>query len=165
MVWLYHKYKCTTPNENPLKAAQHTLPTTILDSLITTFNISHSYYSSLVTCSTQPTQFYFPFARDKIFGSLSPALQYKWKGIDLAHPHILEIAQQAMHWARLSAQKDPTTTILVVPDTNWYHNYNPYTGPFPDTHVITHFAADTITYEEPTLSPESKQPWTEPLAI
>ena len=36
----------------------------------------------------------------------------------------------------------------------WYHNFNPYTGPFPDTHIITHFAADTIIYEEPTIPPE-----------
>ena len=37
---------------------------------------------------------------------------------------------------------------------DWYHNFNPYTGPFVDTHIIAHFAADTIIYEEPTIPPE-----------
>jgi hypothetical protein len=57
------------------------------------------------------------------------------------------MAQQAIHWARLAAKNDPNTfTILIIPDINWYQNYSPHTGPFPDTHTMTHFAADTITY-------------------
>ena len=49
-------------------------------------------------------------------------------------------------------QNDPyTITILISPDTDWYKNANPHTCPFLDTHVIAHFAADTITYEEPTI--------------
>jgi hypothetical protein len=42
---------------------------------------------------------------------------------------------------------------------------SPYNGPFPDTHVITHFAADTITYEEPTIPLEPNKTRTKPLAI
>ena len=50
---------------------------------------------------------------------------------------------------------DPNTiTILIFHDINWYQNLNPHTGPFPDTHIIAHFAANTITYEEPTIPPE-----------
>ena len=29
-----------------------------------------------------------------------------------------------------------------------------YTGPFPDTNIIAHFAADTIAYDKPTTPPE-----------
>jgi hypothetical protein len=55
----------------------------------------------------------------------------------------------------MAAQNDPyTITILISPDTEWYKNSNPHTCPFPDTHVIAHFAADTITYEELTIPPE-----------
>jgi hypothetical protein len=55
----------------------------------------------------------------------------------------------------MAAKNDPNTiTILISHDTDWYHNFNPYIGPFPDTHIIAHFAADTITYEEPTIPPE-----------
>ena len=55
----------------------------------------------------------------------------------------------------MAAKNDPNTiTILIFQDIDWYQNYNPYTGPFPDTHIIAHFAADTITYEEPTIPPQ-----------
>jgi hypothetical protein len=39
-----------------------------------------------------------------------------------------------------------------MPYENWYPN--PHNGPFPDSHVITHFKADTIIYEEPTVPPK-----------
>jgi hypothetical protein len=48
---------------------------------------------------------------------------------------------------------------------NWYQDPTPYTRPFPDTHVISHFAADTITYEEPTILQDRQELKTEPLAI
>jgi hypothetical protein len=76
------------------------------------------------------------------------------------------MAQQAIHWARLAAKNDPETlTILVIPDINWYQNYSPYTGPFPDTHTIAHFTADTITYDEPINPQVPIKPRIEPLAI
>ena len=52
-----------------------------------------------------------------------------------------------------------------MPDINWYHNYTPNIGPFPDTHVLAHFNADTITYDEPTDPQNTNKPQTEPLAI
>ena len=134
------------------------MPTPILDLLITTFNINHSYFSSPYICPTQFTQFtqfYSPFSRNIVFGSLGKAFDHKWQGIGNAHPHNATELQQAIHWARMTAKNDPyTITILISPDTDWYINFNPYIGPFQDTHVIAHFAADTITYEEPTIPPE-----------
>ena len=66
----------------------------------------------------------------------------------------------------MAAQHDPRTiTILVSPDINWYQNSNPHQGPFPDTRVIAHFVADTITYEEPTIPPELNLPRNEPSTI
>ena len=163
IVWLYQRYKYRIPKNDTLKRAQYTIPTTILDLIITTFNIKHSYFSSPITCPTQFTQFYSPFSRDIIFGSLGKAFDRKWQGIGYAHPHNVTNLQQAIHWARLAAQHDPhSITILISPDTDWYQNSNPHTGPFPDTHVIAHFAADTITYEEPTIPPELNIPRKEP---
>ena len=50
------------------------------------------------------------------------------------------------------AKNDPNTvTIIISLDTNWYQNFNPYIGPFPDTHIIAHFAANTVTYVELTI--------------
>jgi hypothetical protein len=80
------KIQTQIPKNGPLKESQHTLPQDILDYITTTFNISQSYFSSPVTCSTHITQLFSPFARDKVFGSLGTAFQYKWKVIGYAHP-------------------------------------------------------------------------------
>ena len=52
-----------------------------------------------------------------------------------------------------------------MPNKNWYQDPSPYTGPFPDTHAISHFTADTITYVEPTIFQGKQELKTEPLAI
>ena len=59
---------------------------------------------------------------------------------------------QPQHHYKLKITKNylNSITILLLPNQNWYHNFNPHNGPFLDSHVITHFKADTITYEEPT---------------
>ncbi|HYP42844.1 MAG TPA: RNase H family protein, partial [Candidatus Nitrosocosmicus sp.] len=165
VIWLYQRYKIKTPKNNSQNITHHTLPTNILEQITFAFDITHSYFSSPITYPIQISEFHSPFARDKVFGSRGTAFQYKWKGIGYAHPHNKETAQQAIHWARLAAKTDPNTiTILVIPDTNWYHNPSPYIGPFPDTHIITHFSADSVTYDIPTPPPKYK-PETEPLAI
>ena len=56
-------------------------------------------------------------------------------------------------------------TILTIPDNKWYQNHTPYIEPFPDTHVIAHIPADTITYEEPTIPRELIKPRVEPSTI
>jgi hypothetical protein len=166
IVWLYQKYEHKNHKKNTIRTPHHTIPSTILDTIITTFNITHSYFSSPITCSMKSTQFYSAFARDKIFGSLGTTFQYKWKGIGYAHPNDAETAQQAIHWARLAAKQDPeTVTFLAIPDTDWYQNQSPYTGPFPDAHTIIHFAADTITYDVPTISNEPNKTSNETRAI
>jgi len=97
VVWLYQRYEHKNHKKNTIKTPHHTIPSNILDTLITTFNITHSYFSSPITCSMKSTQFYSTFARDKIFGSLGTAFQYKWKGIGYAHPNDAKTAQQAIH--------------------------------------------------------------------
>ena len=159
MIWLYQIYKYRIPKNDPLKLAQYTIPTPIFNFLTTSFNINHSYFSSPVTCPTQLSQFYSPFSRDKIFGSLEKAFDHKWKGIGYAHPNNATNLQHAIHWARLAAKKDPSTiTILISPYTNWYQNFNPHSGLFPNTHIIAHFDADTITYEGHTIPLELNIP-------
>jgi hypothetical protein len=54
----------------------------------------------------------------------------------------------------LYAHIQVSSTILITTDPNWYHNLHPHERPFPDLHIITHFIADTITYDEPTIPPE-----------
>jgi hypothetical protein len=78
----------------------------------------------------------------------------------------LRYYNDTIHWAQLAAKNDPNTiTILVIPDINRYQNYSPHTGPFRDTHIIDHFAADTIIYDEPITPLDINIPRIEPLAI
>ena len=151
---------------NPLKYSHHSIPEILLDHITTSFNITHSYYSLPVTCSTLIKDFYSPFSRNKIFGSIGHAFSYKWKGIGYVHPHNKEEAEKAIHWARLASKNDPNSvTNLTIPHNKWYQNHTPYIGPFPDTHVIAHIPTDTITYEEPTIPLELNKPRVEPSTI
>lgn len=57
-------------------------------------------------------------------------------------------------------------TIIFLPYHNWYHDPNPHEGPFPNSHTITHFKANTVTYEEPTILLERRiEPRTKSHAI
>ena len=164
--WLYQRYKHRIPKNDPLKNSHHALPKALLDYITTSFNITHSYFSSLVTCSTQLTNLCSPFPRDKLFGSLGTTFSHKWQGIGYAHPHNEIEAQITIHWARFAAKHDlDTITILTIQNINLYQNPTPYVGPFPDTHVITYIPADTTKYEEPTKPPELNEPQIETLAI
>ena len=148
IVWLYQRYKYRIFKNDPLKNSHHSIPRILLNYITTSFNITHSYFSSPISCSPQIKKFYSPFSRGKIFGSIGHSFSYKWKGIGYAHRHNEKEVETAIHWARLAAKNDPNTiTILTIPDNKWYHNHTPYIGPFPYTHVIAYIPADTITYE------------------
>jgi hypothetical protein len=155
IIWLYKRYKYRIPKTDPLKRSHYTLPTEILDQIITLFNIKTSYFSSPVICSTLVNTYYSPFQRDSIFGSKGTAFKHKWLNNGYAHLHNKEDIQKAIHWARLAAKENHnTTTILTILDTEWTTNDAPYKTIFDDTHVIIHFPPDAITYMEPTIPPE-----------
>ena len=131
MAWLYQRYKYRIPKNDPLKLAQYTLPNNIIENIINSFHITHSYFSSPVTCPTTLRQFSSPFSQDKVFGSIRTTFQDKWIGNGYAHPHTEMDTQQALHWARLAAQNNPNTiTILVTTNPNWYQNLQPHIGFF-----------------------------------
>ena len=117
IVWLYQRYKYRIPKNGPFKYSHHSMPKLLLDHITTSFNITHSYFFSPVICSTLIKDFYSPFSKNKIFGSIEHAFSYKWKGIGYAHPHNEEEAVKAIHWARLAAKNNPSTVIiLTIPD-------------------------------------------------
>jgi hypothetical protein len=157
IIWLYEKYKYRIPNTDPLKKSQYTLPPDILNQIITTFKITTSYFSSLVTCPTKINNFYSPFQRDSIFGSHGPTYTHKWQNIGYAHPRKTKYIHKAIHWAQLAAQENhDTITILTIPDEEWTTNETPYKT----------FTPDTITYTKPTILQElNKEPRIKPLAI
>ena len=71
------------PQTHTIPSPHSTYP--ILQYLTTTFNLTHSYFSSLVTCPTNIHKYCSPFTRDKVFGSLGTSFQYKWKGFGFVH--------------------------------------------------------------------------------
>ena len=66
IVWLYQRYKYRISKKDPLKYSHHSIPKILLDHITTSFNITHSYFSSPVICSTLIQIFYSPFSRDNI---------------------------------------------------------------------------------------------------
>jgi hypothetical protein len=88
VIWLYERYKYRIPKTNLLQKSHYTLPTEILDQIITLFNIKTSYFSSPVTCSTLVNMYYSPFQRDSIFGSQGTAFKHKWLDNGYAHPRV-----------------------------------------------------------------------------
>ena len=52
VAWLYQRYKYKIPKNDPLKFSQYTLPHDILQNIIDSFQITHSHFSSPVTCPT-----------------------------------------------------------------------------------------------------------------
>jgi hypothetical protein len=109
IIWLFYRYI------HP-KNTQYSLPIPMLDHLKTTFNITQNYFSSPLTCPTLLRQFYSPFHRDCIFGSLGTAFSHKWKGKGFAPPPP-SFLPQAIHMACLAAKADPLSyTILIHTD-------------------------------------------------
>jgi hypothetical protein len=136
------------------------------DHLISSFKISHSYFSSLVTYPISLKYFYSPFPRDQVFGSLGTAFSHKWSSSSILHPSSIITTLQSIHWARL-AQANPHTTIIIIisQDHDWYHNYHPYVTKYSNTHVIAHFLPNTLQYYEPTKSNNNDKPNLEPRAL
>ena len=52
VAWLYQRYKYRMPKNDPLKLSQYTLPNTILEHILNSFHITHSYFSSPVPYPT-----------------------------------------------------------------------------------------------------------------
>jgi hypothetical protein len=116
----------------------------MLDHLLTTFNIAQTYFSSLLMYSTLLKNFYSPFPRDCIFGSLGTTFFHKWYGYGFAHPPP-SLLPQAIHMARLAVKESPLSyTILINTDLNWHQHINHFYVEFPDTHVIVYIPPDSL---------------------
>jgi ribonuclease HI len=158
IIWLIYRY-------NYPKNIQYALPNNILDHLTTTFNITHSYFSSPITCSTLLKQFYSPFPRDCIFGSSGNALSHKWNGCGFAHPPP-QMLPQAIHMARITAKTNPLSyTILINTYPNWHQKTNPFITQYTYTHVITYIPPNILQYHVPLTPTYNKQTHIEKLAI
>jgi hypothetical protein len=154
---LYERYEYRIPKIDPLKYLHYILPKNISKHITTSFNITHSYFLSPITCSTQINTFLSPFLIDVIFGSRGLTFKHKWSCINYAHSPTKELTQQAIHWACLAIKENPNAiTILTIFDEDWYANYTSYSTQFKDTHIIICFLPDTIKYVERAIPPKLK---------
>jgi ribonuclease HI len=140
------------PNKATFAQNAHTaIPAQILEEIIGQFQITHSYFSSPITCHTNLKQFSSPHQRDQIFGSMGQAFDYKWQGSGYAHPPKHELTIQALHWARLAAQVDPKNqTILILTNPDWHSNKNSLENEYPNAHTIAYITPDTLKYHAHT---------------
>jgi hypothetical protein len=101
ILWLTQRYVTILPKRKPKKHNPNnnhqTLHPSTLQALIEAYNITHSYYSSPLTCPTTITQYNSPYNRDIIFGSTGLAHSSKWTGNGLAHPPDLKTAMTSIH--------------------------------------------------------------------
>ena len=101
LLWLTQRCITTLPKRKPKNIQpenlHHTLHPEITKMLIESFEITHSYYSSPLTCPTQITQYYSPHDQDIIFGSMGHAQSSRWKGIGLAYPTDHNTTVEAIH--------------------------------------------------------------------
>ena len=141
ILWLIQRYVAILPKKKPKiihpNNNHNTLHPDIIRLLIDSFQITHSYYSSPLTCPTKLTQYNSPHNCDIIFGSLGHAQSSRWKGIGLAYPTDHKTTLEAIHWARMAAKEDKhTATILIVNHNDWTPQQLPITNK-ADVHILT----------------------------
>ena len=90
ILWFIQEYVIILPKKKPKMIQPNNLHQTlhpkITKVVINSFKITHSYYSSPLTCPTQLTQYNSPHNRDIICGSRGHAKSSRWTGIGLAFP-------------------------------------------------------------------------------
>lgn len=124
ILWLIQRYITIFPKKKPKNIRpsnlHHTLHPDITKLLIESFKITHTYYSSPLTCPTQLTQYNSPHSIDILFGSMGHAKSSCWKGKGLVFPTNHNSILEAIHWARMAAKEDKQTiTILTINYKDW----------------------------------------------
>jgi hypothetical protein len=154
ILWLTQRYVTILPKRKPKKHNPNnnhqTLHPTTLQALIETYNITHSYYSSPLTCPITLTQYNSPHNRDIIFGSTGLAHSSKWKGNGLAHPPDLKTAMTSIHWARMAAQENHNIATIIIIN----HKENPLPITHAEIHIIATIPPNTIQYNPTTEWPK-----------
>ena len=151
ILWLIQRYITILPKRKP-KTIQpnnihNTLHPDITKILIESFKITHSYYSSPLTCPIQLAQYYSPHNRDTIFGSKGHAQSSRWNGIGLAYPTYHKTTVEALHWARMATKANPnTTTILIINHKDWTSQQIPLTAQSRRTHHSDHSPTHNTIY-------------------
>ena len=151
ILWLIQQYIIILPKKKPKtiqpRNLHQTLHPEITKTLINSFKITHSYYSSPLTCPTQLTQYNSPHNRDIIFGSMGHTKSSRWTWIGLAFPTNHNTTLEAIHLARMATKEDARAiTILIVNHKGWTTQQLPL-AENTDIHVMATIPPHTIHYD------------------
>ena len=146
VLWLIQQYITILPKKKPKNIPpnnlHHTLHPDITKLLIESYKITHSYYSSPLTCPMQLTRYNSPHNWDILFGSMGHAKSSHWRGIGLAFSTDHNTTLEAIHWARMATKEDThTLTILIVNHKDWTTQSQPL-----NTNVDIHTIATIPPY-------------------
>lgn len=107
------------PDNIPLLHNPHTLPPRIIDNLLQTFQLTHSYFSSPFKCPIHLTQYHSPHGRDKTFGSSNHTFSTKWACHGYAHITNIDLPK-TINWATLATQSTfNSTTMNTIMHEEW----------------------------------------------
>lgn len=153
-LWMIQRYLVDIPpkipktGQKPTLAYQHGLfQTQLLQHIINTYNLQHSYYSSPLSCPIGITKYFNPHHRNLFFGSTRLARRHKWMGRGYAHFHNAQLATKARHWVQIAAQHTPNSpTILLIPRTDWIEMALPYNISQTDIQLLAPFGPSQLQY-------------------
>ena len=125
ILWLIQRYITSsqgiTKEYIPINNHQ-TLHSTTLKSLIETYQITHSYYSSPLTCPITLTNYNSPHNTYIIFSPTAYAHSSKGACNGLTYPPYHIFATMAIHWACMVAKEDHNATTI----TELHRKENPF---------------------------------------
>lgn len=98
---------CILPHISNLSTKHHTLHQSIVKLLINSFNVTHSCYSSTLTCPSQLIQYKSLHTMDVLFKSTWLAKSSNWSSKGLTYPIDHQNTLEAIHWARIEAKEYP----------------------------------------------------------
>jgi hypothetical protein len=113
---ILHLYRYTTilSTEKPKQISpinqHHYIHFKITNHNIESFHISHSYFSSPVTCPLPLKRYNSLHQRDIIFGSQSQAFSSQWNGTEYAHHVGYQVTLGSIYWAKIVANKTSKTS-------------------------------------------------------
>lgn len=135
------------PNNIPLLRNPHTLPPHIIDNILQTFQLTHSYFSSPFKFPTHLTQYHSPHGRDKTFGSSNHTTSTEWACHGYAHITNIDLLPKTINWAKLATQSTYNyTTMITIMVEEWSNHHS---NPLQQPNVIPIITIPPLTMQYP----------------
>lgn len=117
-----------TPHKTPLIHNHHILPATILDNIVSNFNLTHFCFSNPLRCPTTFLQYYLPHKRHNICGSIGLAFSHQLNGNGLLHITSPKPMLETIKRARPTTKQTPSHPPLTMMTNRTTHSTHSNTG-------------------------------------